>query len=133
MMARRGKSLSIVRRSEVPRVKKPEGTAVWYYKLEECEIHYNEIDPRTIQQWHNHRLIDESILVLEGMLTVRWKDRASVVCAQELYEGDLVRVGQSHHSFENETDNIVRTVVFRFVPTGRFNQDILTSDKNLHE
>lgn len=42
---------------------------------------------------------------------------------------EIVRVGESVHTFENETDEAVEFVVFRFVPDGRDKRELIKNDK----
>ena len=55
--------------------------------------------PHTIQEWHFHKKIDENILI----------DRV--------------------HTFENDTDEVVEFVVFRFVPNGIDKREVIKTDK----
>lgn len=109
-------------------VHKTNGTDVSYYIFEESEIHLNRIAPGSVQEWHYHSNIDESLLITKGALTCRWledgeeKTRIAV-------EHEIVRVGNSVHTFANETSDEVEFVVFRFVPDGRDKREIIKKDK----
>ncbi len=123
---------TITRAGDVASVSKSEGTTVRYYCFDEFEVHYDVIEPRTIQQWHRHERVEECLLVLEGVLMVRWMRADSGEHASELLRvGDLVRVGRAFHSFENESDSAVRAVVFRHVPSGKSRRQIFRYDKLL--
>jgi quercetin dioxygenase-like cupin family protein len=53
-------------------VKKENGTDVSYYIFDEFEIHLNIIAPKSIQEWHFHSQIEETILVTKGNLCCKW-------------------------------------------------------------
>lgn len=115
-------------RKDAITVHKTNGTDVSYYIFEESEIHLNTIKPGSVQEWHFHSDIDECLLITKGVLTCRWleddKEKARTVA-----EHGIVRVGNSIHTFANETDEEVEFVVFRSVPDGRDKREIIKKDK----
>ena len=109
-------------------VDKPNGTHVSYHIFEESEIHLNRITPASTQEWHYHTLIDECLLITRGVLTCRWLEDGEER-TRRVHEQEIVRVGNSVHTFANETDEDVELVVFRFVPEGRDKREMIKSDK----
>ena len=109
-------------------VKKPNGTDVSYYIFEESEIHLNKIKPGSVQEWHYHTLIDECLLITKGILTCRWLEDG-VERTRAVREREIVRVGNSVHTFANETDEDVEFVVFRYVPEGKDKRETIKGDK----
>lgn len=49
-------------------VHKKNGTDVNYFIFPEFEIHLNRIAPHTIQEWHYHSQIEETLLITKGVL-----------------------------------------------------------------
>jgi uncharacterized cupin superfamily protein len=109
-------------------VDKQDGTKVHYYIKSEYEVHYNEVDPGTEQQWHHHRRIDESVYMIDGALEARWLEEGENR-SREVRAGDLVRVESDVHTFANVSDGVARFVVFRMVPDGNDKREIIKADK----
>ncbi len=109
-------------------VSKPEGTKVTYFLYPEYEVHYNEQMPETTQTWHHHEKIWESIYIIEGELTAKWKSGG-----QEMEEivrsGDLIETENTPHTFFNHTNNVVKFVVIKQVLTGIDKRELLKTDK----
>lgn len=109
-------------------IHKDNGTDVSYYIFNEFEIHMNTISPKSIQEWHYHSKIEETLMITKGELTCRWlegdKERSRKIALNE-----IVRVGSSTHTFENETEEEVEFIVFRFVPEGMDKREIIKNDK----
>jgi uncharacterized cupin superfamily protein len=107
---------------------KGEGTSVDYYIFPEYEIHYNELAAGTVQQWHHHEAIEETLLILDGELDARWRedDKIRTEC---VYSGDIVRVGRSIHTFANMGHGVTTFVVFRLVLDGHDKRHLIKSDK----
>lgn len=53
-----------------------------------------------------------------------WRRKVKKIIANE-----IVRVGNSTHTFENETDTEVEFIVFIFVPNGIDKREIIKNDK----
>lgn len=113
-------------------VKKPNGTEVNYYIFDEYEIHLNKIPPFSVQEWHYHSEIEETILVTKGTLCCRWIE-GNKEKSRKINPGELVRVKKSVHTFENNTDEAVEFTVFRFVPSGEDKRNIIKNDKTIVE
>ena len=120
--------MKIVQREESLSVSKPEGTNVRYYLREEYELHYNEQVAGSTQTWHHHEKILESLYIIEGELTAEWKvgDKTE---KQIVKAGDLIETENTPHTFINHTDNIVKFLVIKQVPTGEDKRDVLKTDK----
>ena len=121
-------NIEFLRENDAITIHKDNGTDVSYYIFNEFEIHMNKISPKSIQEWHYHSKIEESLMIIKGELTCRWleydKERSKRITAKE-----IVRVGNSTHTFENETDEEVEFIVFRFVPNGIDKREIIKNDK----
>lgn len=118
--------------SDAIHVSKENGTDVNYYIFDEFEIHLNIIAPKSIQEWHYHSQIEETIVVTKGTLLCKWKEN-EVEKNRYLHPGELVRVMNSVHTFENDTDEPVEFSVFRFVPTGENKRELIKNDKAIVE
>lgn len=123
--------LEIMRSADAISVIKENKTSVDYYIFSEYEIHTNTIPPDSVQEWHYHSVIEETILITRGQMTFSWKDEAGAVHEQLLQKGDLVRVGTSLHTFLNRSGQDTDFVVFRFVPDGRDKRQQIKNDKTV--
>ena len=123
------KELNVIYQKDSIHVSKENGTDVDYYIFDEAEIHVNKIKPHTIQEWHFHEYISENLLVIKGKLLFRYID--SEKKEQDLYvtEGDLVDIGSSVHTFENDTEDVTEFIIFRYVPSGVNKREVIKNDK----
>ena len=122
--------MKIIAANEVDFVNKPEGTSVHYYTFNDYEVHYNEQAPHTTQTWHHHEKIWETLYIIDGELLAEWKEGGEHK-SQTVKAGDLIQTGRSPHTFSNVSDNIVRFVVFKHVPSTEDYREVLSSDKAL--
>lgn len=111
-------------------VEKPEGTNVNYYLFNEYEFIYNEQAPQTTQQWHHHEHISEVIYIIDGELTVKWRED-DLEDEQVLRSGDLVEVEDTPHTFFNHTDKYTRFIALKQVLSGKDQRELFKSDKVL--
>jgi hypothetical protein len=65
--------MKIIPAADAPHVVKPEGTDIHYYLFKDYEVHYNEQAPHTTQTWHHHEIIWETLYIINGELTARWR------------------------------------------------------------
>lgn len=101
-----------------------------YFIFEEYEIHLNRIAPHTVQEWHYHQKIEETLLVTKGELTAYWQEDGETR-TRKTGPGGLIRVGRSIHTFSNETDEPAEFTVFRFVPEGVDKREVIKTDKTV--
>lgn len=127
-----GKIIEFYRHSDAIHVHKENGTDVSYFIFDEYEIHRNIMKAHTIQEWHYHSKIDESLFVVKGELTAYWIEEGHKK-KEIIHPNEIVRVKQSVHTFENETDEDIEFIVFRFVPDHVDKKDIIKNDKFLWE
>lgn len=124
--------MNIVRSTDVNHVGKPEGTSVWYYLFNDYEVHYNDQAPNTTQTWHHHERISETLYIIEGQLTAKWREgdneKSTVVRA-----GDLIETEKSPHTFCNDTDQIVRFLVIKRVSDEMDYRGVFKTDKVVDE
>ena len=113
-------------------VEKDTGTKVDYYISDEYEIHYNQISPHTIQEWHYHTQLKELIFITKGTLLCQYLEN-NHECSRHLHENDLVDVGNSIHTFQNDTDKVTEFIVFRFIPEGKNKREMIKKDKTIVE
>ena len=125
------KELNVIYQKDSIHVSKENGTDVDYYIFDEAEIHVNKIKPHTIQEWHFHEHISENMIVIKGKLLCRYID--SEKKEQDLYvtEGDLVDIGSSVHTFENDTEDVAEFIIFRYVPSGVNKREVIKNDKTV--
>lgn len=124
-------NFEVIHKEDSIHVIKENGTEVNYYIFDEAEIHLNRIMPHTIQEWHFHEKIDENLLITKGKLLCKFIDENGHEKYCHATENDVVRVHNSVHTFENETDDVAEFVVFRFVPDGRNKRELIKADKTI--
>ena len=124
--------MKIIPKNQALHVEKPEGTIVDYHMREEYEIHYNEMIPGTIQKWHHHTKISEIILILEGELTLKWKENDEMH-EQIVRHGDLIELENSSHTLFNHTNKNVKLVVLKLILSGESKEHLFKNDKVLDE
>lgn len=122
-------NLEVLHKEDSIHVVKETGTEVNYYIFDEAEIHLNRVSPHTVQEWHFHKRIDENILITKGNLLCRYFDSSGKEKSCYVSENDIVRVHNSVHTFENDTDEVAEFVVFRFVPDGINKREMIKKDK----
>lgn len=125
--------MKFIEKDSVPHIDKENGTNVWYYVFPEHEIHYNEIQPGTVQPWHHHEQIDENIFVFEGKLRIDWLDKSGEKINMTVNPGTVIRVEKSIHTLSNPTQEIARFLVFKFMPTGSDKHELIKGDKVLDQ
>ena len=87
--------------------------------------------PHTVQEWHFHSKIDENLLITKGKLLCKYKDINGTIKTEYAEKNDVIRVHNSVHTFENDTDETVEFVVFRYVADGKDKREIIKSDKTI--
>jgi mannose-6-phosphate isomerase-like protein (cupin superfamily) len=111
---------------------KGDGTRVNYYLFDEYEIHANTIEPGTIQGWHHHDRIVETLYVVSGSIEARWVQDGTTQ-TRRLDRGDVIEVGASVHTFANPFHLPAEFLVFRFVPDGTTKRDLIKGDRHADE
>lgn len=124
--------MKIIKRNQGIAVAKPEGTKVVYYIFPEYEIHYNEVPRNTVQSWHHHNLIEETIYLISGELEVHWLKNGKKVF-QTLHSGDVVRVENTPHTFINSSNLVATFLVIRLILAGKDNRELIKTDKVLQQ
>ena len=124
-------NFEVVHEEESIHVIKETGTEVNYYIFDEFEIHLNRMMPHTVQEWHFHRKIDESILITKGSLLCKYVDESGVEMSCYARKNDIIRVRNSVHTFENDTNEMAEFIVFRFVPDGTNKRELIKHGKTV--
>lgn len=122
--------MRIIKKSEAVRVSKPEGTDVDYFLFDDYEVHYNEQAPGTMQTWHHHEEIWETLYIIDGELAARWREDGEEK-TQVVRAGDLIESERSAHTFTNESDTTVRFLVIKRIPTNQDYKEVFKNDKVL--
>jgi quercetin dioxygenase-like cupin family protein len=123
--------MKIHSKSSAIHIDKKEGSSVNYYIFPEYELHYNEIKPGTVQGWHHHPTITETLFVIEGEIEAHWVNELGEKQQKTVTVGDVIEVEDTPHTFINCSNRIVKFVVFRFVPTGEDKHELIKNDKVL--
>jgi mannose-6-phosphate isomerase-like protein (cupin superfamily) len=108
---------------------KGDGTKVSYYRFDEYEIHANTLDPGSVQGWHHHNRIIETLYVVSGSMEARWIEDGDVR-TRRLDRGDVITVGSSVHTFANPYEQPAEFLVFRLVPDGTDKRDLIKNDRH---
>lgn len=124
--------MKIIHKQDALHIEKPEGTKVDYYLRKEYEVHYNEQVPGSTQTWHHHEKILETLFIIEGELTAKWKESEQVI-EKIVRTGDLIETENTPHTFTNHTDKIVKFLVIKQVPSGTDKKELLKTDKIVDE
>jgi uncharacterized cupin superfamily protein len=122
--------MKITQAKDTLHVSKPEGTDVHYYLFKDYEVHYNDQAPHTTQTWHHHEKIWETLYIIDGKLTAYWRD-GSEEKSQIVKSGDLIETERTPHTFSNNTDDTVRFLVIKRIPSDEDHTEILKTDKVL--
>lgn len=124
--------MEIIRGNQGIYVEKEEGTNVTYYIFPEYELHYNEIRPGTIQQWHHHDVIEETLFIITGEIEAHWLENGNKTF-DTVRKGDVIRVENTPHTFINNSDEIVRLLVFRLILQGGDKRETIKNDKHIDD
>lgn len=122
--------MKIIHPKDTLQVSKPEGTHVTYFLFPEYEIHYNEQIPHSTQTWHHHEKIWETLYIIEGELSVKWKE-GNKNKKEIVRSGDLIESERSSHTFKNKSDKTVKFLVIKQVLNGQDKKELLKTDKVL--
>jgi mannose-6-phosphate isomerase-like protein (cupin superfamily) len=122
--------MKIIHKKDALHFTNPEGTKVDLYLRSEYSVYYNEILPHATQTWHHHDHILESHFIIEGELTVKWREGEKEV-EEIVSAGDLTEAENTPHTFTNHTDQVVRFLVIKQVPSGQDKAELLKTDKVL--
>jgi len=120
--------MKIIHKKDAIHADKPEGTKVDYYLRDEYEVHYNEQVPKSTQTWHHHEQIMETLFIIEGELTAKWKENGKVV-EEIVRAGDMIETEDTPHTFTNHTDKVIKFLVIKQVPSGENKKELLKTDK----
>lgn len=120
--------MKIIKKSEALHVDKPEGTKVDYFLRNEYEVHYNEQVPASTQTWHHHEKISETLFIIDGELTAKWRS-GNQEFTEIVTTGDLIETENTSHTFTNHTDKVVKFLVIKQVFSGEDKVELLKTDK----
>jgi len=124
--------MKIICKKESIHKNRPDGLEINYYLRDEYEIHYNEQHPNTTQVWHYHEKIFETIFIIQGELTAKWKEKNKII-EKIVQAGDLIEVENTPHSFVNHTNQIVKFLVIKQVLSGENKRELFKTDKIIDE
>ena len=122
--------MNIIQAQDTFHISKPNGADVYYYLFKDYEVHYNEQQLHTIQDWHHHEKIWETIFIIDGCLTIHWREDTQEK-TQWLRTGDLVETGHTPHTLSNHTDDVAKFLVIKRMPSDEDYREIFKNDKVL--
>jgi uncharacterized cupin superfamily protein len=122
--------MKIIHKQNAIQISKPEGLDIVYYLFNEYEIHYNKQKPNSTQVWHHHEKIWETIYIIDGELTAKWRE-GDTEKEEIIQAGDIVETERTPHSFTNDSGKTVIFLVFKQLPKGENIRHILKTDKVL--
>lgn len=120
--------MKIYRKKAALNIPKPEGLDVTYYLFNEYEIHYDEQKPNSTQVWHHHEKIWETVYIIEGELLAKWRENGKEK-SEIVKNGDLLETERTPHTFINNSDNVVKFLVFKQILSEENKKEILKNDK----
>ncbi|MDP3988028.1 MAG: cupin domain-containing protein [Candidatus Levybacteria bacterium] len=124
--------MRIIKKEDALSVSKPEVTNVAYYLFDEYELHYNEQLPNSSQVWHHHEKIWETLFIIEGELTAKWRENGQEK-EQIVKAGDVIEVEHFPHTFVNHTNRYVKFLVVKQIISGENKREVFKNDKILDE
>lgn len=124
--------MNIIKKDNAIVREKAEGTTVSYYLFPEYEVAHGVLPPGTLQTWHHHEELWETVYITEGEMTALWKD-GDTVREQVVRPGDLIETERTPHTFKNHTKEDAKFVVFKFMPTGEDSSERRKNDKVIDE
>ena len=107
---------------------RPEGIKAMYHLFKEYHFVYAEQPPHTTQPWHHHKIIHESLFIIDGELLLKWKE-GNELRQQIVRSGDLIETENTSHSFTNQNDGVVRYIVIKQVLSGEDKVEVLERDR----
>ena len=122
--------MKITTKSQALHADKPEGLSVDYYLFPEYEVHMNTQQPHSIQEWHHHATVWETIVILSGELIVQWKEDTKEI-HQVVTPGDIIETEHTPHTFLNNTNHPVTFLVIKQLLSGKNKSELLKTDKIL--
>jgi quercetin dioxygenase-like cupin family protein len=122
--------MHIVQASDVPHIERPDGSSVTYYMFKDYEVMHSVIPPHSIQPWHHHDIISETIYVVEGELVVLWRENDQEK-RQVLSPGDLIESERTIHTYANESDQPAITICLKHIPRDGDYHETFKNDKVL--
>lgn len=125
-------AIELLQSNDAISVFKENGTSVDYYIFDEFEIHKNIIAPHSFQEWHRHKIIDETYFVISGEIVFCWVENNKEQSIT-IRENDALCAKKSIHTIKNPTDQNAEFLVFRMVPTGNSQREIIKTDKDIIE
>lgn len=126
----KGEVLEIYKLEDAIFCEKENKTKVHYFLFDEYEVHYNVIPPKSIQEWHRHTRIEETIFVLSGQFQMKWKQKDEMKI-KTVSKNMLIRVKNSIHTLENPFEEEAVFIVFRMVADGKNKREIIKNDKEI--
>ena len=73
------------------------------------------------------------LIFRNGMVLCRYQKEDGTEASRYLEKNEMVQVGTSIHTFENDTDETVEFIVFRFVPDGTDKREMIKGDKKTYK
>ena len=72
-------------------------------------------------------------ILVKGELVYRYLDETNKEQSLKLKQGDLLSVDKDIHTFENQTDEVVEFIVFRYLPSYKNQSEMIKNDKEIIE
>ncbi|PIZ97925.1 MAG: hypothetical protein COX79_00315 [Candidatus Levybacteria bacterium CG_4_10_14_0_2_um_filter_36_16] len=87
--------------------------------------------PNSVQSWHHHEKIWETLYVIEGVLIMRWKE-GETLKEDIIKAGDLIETERTPHTLINNTNNLAKFIVIKQILKGENFSELLKTDKIVH-
>lgn len=123
--------MKIIRKSDaIHTIREEDNLDVLYHLFDDYEIHIATQQPGTRQPWHYHEVIAETFVVLDGELTLEWKEDDEIK-SEVVTAGDVIESETTSHSMVNNSDAPARLLTVKRMKTDENYRDIFKSDKVL--
>jgi len=105
-------------------------TIVDYFLFDTFEIHKNLVPAGCVQDWHQHKMIEEIIFINSGSLLLEWMDAGDK--KKLVKTGEIIRMNNSIHRISNLGSFDAEFIVFRFVSPNKDQSNIIKADKKVY-
>ena len=123
--------MKITTKKEAINKQREDGTKISYYLFNEYEVHDGKLPPGTVQPWHHHNLISETLFIAEGKALLHYLNGDHKL-QKEVVLGDVIQVEDTPHTFSNPFAEPCRIIAFRFLPQNLDQSELIKNDKILH-
>jgi mannose-6-phosphate isomerase-like protein (cupin superfamily) len=124
--------MRIISKNKFSYILKPDGSKVRYFLFDEYKLYFCENMPGNDDGWHHHEKLWETVFVVQGQLTIKWKEQGKIK-KKIVREGDLIEMENTPHQLINHTSTIMKVICIKQILSGKNKRNILKKDKVVDE